>query len=54
MDASLRNTPGLIRKLSFNTVPRLSLICRLTEKIERLRDDLIKHFEAIIGHAGVR
>jgi hypothetical protein len=52
MDASLRNTQGLIcayfhpRDL---TIPLIYFAAR----IEKLRDELIRHFEALIARAGV-
>ncbi|KAK5174524.1 uncharacterized protein LTR77_001604 [Saxophila tyrrhenica] len=41
MDASLRHTPGLIE-----TDER-------TARIEKLRDELIKHYEALVTRAGI-
>ena len=52
MDASLRNTPGLIGLCPFYTVRNHTYLQTLA-KIERHRDELIKHFEALVGRAGV-
>ena len=52
MDANLRNTPGLTGEIQHDFFWAFAnYTC--TAKIERLRDDLIKHFEALVGYAGV-
>ena len=51
MDASIRHAPGLRGRLVLHL--SLSYTDPPLARIEKLRDELIKHFETLVGRAGV-